>query len=52
MISPLLMTYFLVKVTGKALLERRLKRAKSEYAAYVARTSGFFPVPPKSKPSS
>ena len=46
-ISPLLMTYFLVKVTGKALLERRLKRAKPDYAAYVARTSGFFPLPPK-----
>ncbi len=51
-ISPLLMTYFLVKVTGKALLERRLKRAKPEYAAYVARTSGFFPLPPKSTTSS
>ncbi len=45
-VSPLLMTYFLVKVTGKALLERRLKRAKPEYAAYIARTSGFFPLPP------
>ena len=51
-ISPLLMTYFLVKVTGKALLERRLKRAKPDYIAYIARTSGFFPSPPKSKPSS
>jgi steroid 5-alpha reductase family enzyme len=51
-ISPLLMTYFLVRVTGKALLERRLKRAKPEYAAYIARTSGFFPLPPKSTPSS
>lgn len=47
-ISPLLMTYFLVKVTGKALLERRMKRAKPDYAAYIARTSGFFPLPPKS----
>jgi steroid 5-alpha reductase family enzyme len=46
-VSPLLMTYFLVKVTGKALLERRLKRAKPEYAAYIARTSGFFPLPPR-----
>ena len=46
-ISPLLMTYFLVKVTGKALLERRLKRANPEYAAYIARTSGFFPLPPR-----
>jgi len=45
--SPVLMTYFLVKVTGKSLLERRLKRAKPDYAAYVARTSGFFPLPPR-----
>ena len=46
-LSPLLMTYFLVAVTGKALLERRLKRANPEYAAYIAKTSGFFPLPPK-----
>ena len=46
-IAPVLMTYFLVKVTGKSLLERRLKRAKPDYAAYVARTSGFFPLPPR-----
>lgn len=46
-ISPLLMTYFLLAVTGKTLLERRMKRAKPEYAAYIARTSGFFPLPPK-----
>jgi steroid 5-alpha reductase family enzyme len=46
-ISPLLMTYFLVNVTGKALLERRLKRANPAYADYVARTSGFFPLPPR-----
>lgn len=46
-ISPLLMTYFLVKVTGKALLERRLKRANPAYADYIARTSGFFPLPPR-----
>lgn len=46
-VSPLLMTYFLVRVTGKALLERRLKRKNPAYAAYIARTSGFFPLPPR-----
>jgi len=46
-LSPLLMTYFLVNVTGKALLERRLKRKNPDYAAYIARTSGFFPLPPR-----
>lgn len=46
-VSPALMTYFLVAVTGKALLERRLTRKNPDYAAYIARTSGFFPLPPK-----
>ncbi|MGH7003214.1 MAG: DUF1295 domain-containing protein [Alphaproteobacteria bacterium] len=46
-VSPLLMAYFLIAVTGKALLERRLKRSNPEYAAYIARTSGFLPLPPK-----
>jgi len=49
LISPLLMTHFLVNVTGKRLLERRLKRANPAYADYIARTSGFVPLPPKSK---
>jgi steroid 5-alpha reductase family enzyme len=46
-VSPMLMTYFLVDVTGKALLERRMKRTNPGYAAYIARTSGFFPLPPR-----
>jgi steroid 5-alpha reductase family enzyme len=46
--APLLMNYFLLNVTGKRLLEKRMNRARPEYAAYVARTSGFFPWPPRS----
>lgn len=49
-ISPLLMTFLLVKGTGKPLLERSMARTRPEYAAYVERTSGFFPLPPKSSP--
>jgi steroid 5-alpha reductase family enzyme len=45
--APLLMTHFLLNVTGKRLLERRMLRARPDYAAYVARTSGFFPRPPR-----
>jgi len=45
--APILMTHFLLNVTGKRLLERRLGDARPEYAAYIARTSGFFPWPPK-----
>jgi steroid 5-alpha reductase family enzyme len=52
LISPLLMAHFLVNVTGKRLLERRLRRANPAYADYIARTSGFLPLPPKSPPSS
>jgi steroid 5-alpha reductase family enzyme len=45
--APLLMTHFLLNVTGKKLLEKRMQRSRPEYAAYVARTSGFFPRPPR-----
>ncbi|CAN5826971.1 DUF1295 domain-containing protein [soil metagenome] len=46
-LSPLVMTYLLVAKTGKALLERSMHGTKPGYADYVARTSGFFPLPPK-----
>lgn len=46
-LSPLVMTYLLVARTGKALTEKRLSSSKPGYADYVARTSGFFPLPPK-----
>ncbi|RED15756.1 DUF1295 domain-containing protein [Parasphingopyxis lamellibrachiae] len=46
-IGPAVMTYLLVKWSGAALLERRLKRSKPEYEDYVRRTSSFFPLPPK-----
>lgn len=47
-ISPIIMTNLLINHTGKALLEKHLGRSKGEgYAAYAARTSGFFPLPPK-----
>lgn len=45
--SPILMTHFLLNVTGKRLLEKRMSRARPGYAEYVARTSGFFPRPPR-----
>lgn len=45
--SPLLMTHFLLNVTGKRLLEKRMGRNRPGFADYVARTSGFFPLPPR-----
>jgi steroid 5-alpha reductase family enzyme len=47
LLSPLVMTYLLVAKTGKALTEKRMSSSKPGYADYVARTSGFFPLPPR-----
>lgn len=41
------MTYFLLKISGVAMLERSLAKRKPDYAAYMERTSAFFPLPPK-----
>ena len=46
-VGPAVMTLFLVRVSGKALLERRMKRSRPGYEEYIARTSGFFPRPPR-----
>ena len=45
--SPILMTHFLLNVTGKKLLEKRMSRARPDYADYIARTPGFFPWFPR-----
>ncbi len=47
-VGPAVMTGLLLKVSGVALLEKRLERTKPEYRDYVARTSPFFPRPPRS----
>lgn len=47
LIGPIVMTHFLMNVSGKALLERDLVRRRPGYAEYVESTSGFFPRPPK-----
>lgn len=46
-LSPVLMTWLLARGTGKPMTERRLRASRSGYPEYVARTSGFFPLPPK-----
>ena len=47
LISPLVMTFFLVKISGKALTERMMEKKYPEYAEYKRRVSGFIPMPPK-----
>jgi steroid 5-alpha reductase family enzyme len=46
-VGPLAMTAVFLNLTS-GILERSLSRRRPEYAAYVARTSRFFPMPPKS----
>ena len=43
LISPLIMTGLLMKVSGVALLEKTLIKTKPEYQDYVRRTSAFVP---------
>jgi steroid 5-alpha reductase family enzyme len=47
LLSPALMTYLLLRVSGVALLERGLVKRKPAYADYIARTSAFVPLPPR-----
>lgn len=48
-IGPIFLTFTLTKWSGKPLLEYGMKKTRPDYAAYVARTSGFFPWRPKSR---
>jgi steroid 5-alpha reductase family enzyme len=47
-ISPLLMSLLLLRVSGVSLLEKDIVARRPGYAAYVARTNAFFPGPRKS----
>jgi len=44
-ISPLLMTFMLLKVSGVALLEKDISGRRPEYREYIRRTNAFFPGP-------
>jgi steroid 5-alpha reductase family enzyme len=46
-VGPAAITYLLTRVTGKPLLEKSIRARRPAYAEYVARTSGFFPLPRK-----
>jgi len=47
LLSPVLMTFFLMRVSGVALLEKKLVDARPAYRAYIERTNTFFPGPPR-----
>ena len=46
-ISPLVMTFLLVRVSGVALLEKSLADTRPEYKAYMDTTSAFIPMAPR-----
>ena len=46
-LSPVLMSLLLLKVSGVALLEKTITERRPEYAEYVRRTNAFFPGAPK-----
>ena len=46
-LSPLLMQVLLMRVSGVALLEKKLKRSRPEYGDYVSRTNAFYPWLPR-----
>lgn len=50
--SPIAMSSLLMRVSGVTLLERSLKKNRPGYEAYIARTSAFFPRPPKQSASA
>jgi steroid 5-alpha reductase family enzyme len=46
-LSPLLMTVLLLKVSGVALLEKDIVERRPAYRDYIARTNAFIPGPPR-----
>ncbi len=47
LISPLLMTFLLLKVSGVALLEKDMGQRHPSYRDYIQKTNAFFPGPPR-----
>ena len=46
-IGPIVMSVLLIRVSGKAMLEKTIGKRRPGYDDYVRRTSGFFPMPPR-----
>jgi steroid 5-alpha reductase family enzyme len=47
LLSPVIMTFLLLRVSGVTLLERDIGQRRPDYRDYVQRTSAFFPRPPR-----
>lgn len=48
-LSPVVMTVLLLKVSGVALLEKSIGERRPEYTEYMRRTNAFFPGPPRDR---
>ncbi len=46
-VGPVIMSVLLIRVSGAGLLEKSIGKRRPGYDDYVARTSGFFPRPPR-----
>jgi steroid 5-alpha reductase family enzyme len=46
-ISPILMTFLLLRVSGVALLEKDIRERRPDYAGYIKRTNAFIPGLPR-----
>ena len=46
-ISPVLMTFLLLRVSGVAMLEKDIAGRRPAYREYIRRTNAFFPGPPR-----
>lgn len=46
--SPVLMSFFLMRLSGVTLLEKTIRSRRPGYQAYQAKTNAFFPGPPRS----
>lgn len=51
-ISPVIMSVLLMRVSGVTLLEKTISSRRPGYEEYVRRTNAFFPGPRKKQPSS
>ena len=46
-VGPIVMSFFLMRVSGVPMLERSIGKRRPGYADYAKRTSAFFPRPPR-----
>lgn len=46
-IGPIVMTFFLLRVSGVALTEKTIAKRRPGYEQYMKRTSAFVPLPPR-----